>query len=128
MRTGQVRASRALASGSGSNEREGEGGADVLAGEHHHDSIHTDTEAAGRGHRVLEGAEEVLVQGHRLGVAGRGLEGLLGQPAALLDRVDEFEYAVPISAPKATRSQRSASRGSDRWLRVSGDVSNGKSV
>src|SRR5262245_33248985 len=38
------------------------------------------------------------------------------------------EYAVPISAPNATRSHRSAIRGSLRCWRVSGDTSVGKYV
>ena len=39
---------------------------------------------------MLERAQEVLVELHRLRVAAGGLERLLGQPSALLDRVDEL--------------------------------------
>ena len=42
---------------------------------------------------MLEGTQEVLVQLHRLGIATGGLDALLGEPATLLDRVDQL--AVP---------------------------------
>ena len=42
------------------------------------------------GMRVLQGAQEVLVELHGLGVAARREQGLLGEAAALLDRVDQL--------------------------------------
>ena len=107
------------------HERESQRRSDIRPGQHHDQAVDADPQAAGRRHRVLQRGEERLVDLHRLGIARGGEQRLLGQPARWSTGSISSEYAVPISAPKATRSQRSASRGSSRCSRVSGEAPSG---
>src|SRR3954470_34128 len=72
------------------DEREEDRFADSEAGQGHHEPIHAHAHAAGRGHAVLQGLQEVLVQRHGLGIPGRGEQGLGGEAFALRDGVDEL--------------------------------------
>ena len=74
----------ARTSGNGSVSRIG------LPGQQHDQPVDADAEATGRRHRVLQRLEEVLVELHRLRVAAGGQQRLRGEPAALLDRVDQL--------------------------------------
>jgi hypothetical protein len=56
-------------------------------------TVDTETDPTRRRHPVLQRAEEILVQAHRLDIAGRGLAGLLDEPFPLLQRVVELGIA-----------------------------------
>ena len=64
------------------------------AGQHHHQPVDPDAEAAGRRHAVLERPQVVLVDRPPLGVTGVTGSLLLLEALALLDRVVELAVAV----------------------------------
>src|SRR5690349_21132238 len=71
-------------------KREQDGLPDADALQQHHQTVDAETHAPSRWHAELQGAEEVLIDVHRLGVAGRSETGLLLQPFPLEDRVVEL--------------------------------------
>ena len=72
------------------------------------------------GRAVLQGAQEVLVQLHRLGVATSRLDRLGGEDLALDDGVDQLGEAGASLDPPIIRSQASIRPGSLRWARANG--------
>ena len=64
------------------------------AGQHHHQPVDPEADAAGRRHALLERAEEVLVVRLRLLVAAGELLGLLRETASLLVGVVELGERV----------------------------------
>ena len=66
----------------------------VRVGEQHHQPVDADAEAAGRRQAVLERPQVVLVDDHRLVVAGRLLPGLVLEAGPLLVGVDELAEGV----------------------------------
>src|SRR5262245_6993535 len=66
----------------------------ATAGEEHDEAVDADAEAAGGRHAVLQGDEEVLVQGLGLVVAGGAQPGLLTEAGALLQWVVELRVGV----------------------------------
>ena len=74
-------------------QREEDGLADPGVGEQHDEPVDPEAEAAHGRAALLEGGQEVLVELHGLGVAGRGGERLGGEDLALDDGVDELAEA-----------------------------------
>ena len=99
---------------------------DVGVGEQHHEAVDADAEAGGGRHAVLEGPQVVLVDDHRLVVAGR----LLAAPGPRSGRAarrgrSSSEKALHSSRPATIASKRSTMSGSSRWSRASGETSFG---
>src|SRR5690606_19442659 len=71
----------------GLDQGEEDGLADAQAREGHQEAVQAHTHAAARGHRVLHGREEVLVEHHGLVVTSSREPGLRLEALALDDRV-----------------------------------------
>jgi hypothetical protein len=77
---------------------------------------------------VLERAQELLVDAHRLVVAARRELRLLDEALALDDGSTSSEYPVASSKPRTYRSHFSTTPAIVRCSRTSGEVSSGKSM
>src|SRR3546814_7364554 len=66
-------------------------------GQEHHEAVHADAQAGRGGPAVLEGAEVVLVDDHRLGVARRLLLGLVLEPRSA-EHTSELQSLMRISS------------------------------
>ncbi len=88
-------------------------------------AVDADAEAAGRRQAVLERAQVVLVDGHRLVVAGGLGRGLRLEGAPLLVGVGELAEGVADLAAGDDRLEPLDQPGTSRWSRASGDTSFG---
>ena len=96
-------------------------------GEQLQKAVDTESDTTGRWHPVLQGAEEVLVQLHRLGIARRGQLGLCRPAGPLHDRVRQLRISGAELDTARRRGPTSRPAGSVRCARASGEVSTGKS-
>src|SRR5205823_2812834 len=84
--------------------REQDDVADVVdVGEEHQHPVDPDAETSRRWQAIFQGAQVVVVDGHRLVVSGRTLTCLVLEPGALLVGVDELAEGV---ADLASRDDR----------------------
>ena len=66
----------------------------AVSGHEHHESVDTDTDTAGGWHAILQGAQKVVVNNHRLIVALIGKSHLFHKSFFLVDRVVEFAVGI----------------------------------